>query len=158
MGEAKHLAWLNLESLGNKWIIVPCVIINRVKATIYLFLSWEPVAMTLNLSQFLIATLRRILIEYLCRFYMRNVRVYLVVVDIRIVDCHMYPGEPCPPSLLAPQVLYSHIYRPRPQCNTSTILYASLFSPTKYTLTRNHLHGSAQRFFRNSPKKEDKNL
>jgi len=30
-----------------------------------LFLSWEPVAMTLNLSQFLIATLRRILIEYL---------------------------------------------------------------------------------------------
>ena len=25
-------------------------------------------------------------------------RVYLVVVDIRIVDCHMYPGEPCPPS------------------------------------------------------------
>jgi len=26
------------------------------------------------------------------------IRVYLVVVDIRIVDCHMYPGEPCPPS------------------------------------------------------------
>jgi len=27
-----------------------------------------------------------------------GIRVYLVVVDIRIVDCHMYPGEPCPPS------------------------------------------------------------
>jgi len=29
-----------------------------------------------------------------------NIRVYLVVVDIRIVDCHMYPGKPCPPSLV----------------------------------------------------------
>ena len=24
------------------------------------------------------------------------IRVYLVVVNIRIVNCHMYPGEPCP--------------------------------------------------------------
>ena len=44
------------------------------------------------------------------------IRVYLVVADIRIVDCHMYPGEPCP------QVMYSHIYWPRPQCNTSASL------------------------------------
>ena len=28
------------------------------------------------------------------------IRVYLVVIDIRIVDCHMYPGEPCPQSLV----------------------------------------------------------
>jgi len=27
-----------------------------------------------------------------------SIIVYLVVVNIRIVDCHMYPGEPCPPS------------------------------------------------------------
>jgi len=40
------------------------------------------------------------------------IRVYLVVVDIRIVDFHMYLGEDCL------QVLYSYIYRPRPQCNT----------------------------------------
>ena len=26
------------------------------------------------------------------------VRIYLVVIDVRIVDYHMYPGEPCPPS------------------------------------------------------------
>ena len=32
------------------------------------------------------------------RSRIRCVRVYFVVVDIRIVDCHMYPGEPCPPS------------------------------------------------------------
>jgi len=31
---------------------------------------------------------------------MKNIRVYLVVIDIRIVDCHMYPGEHCPPSLV----------------------------------------------------------
>jgi len=30
----------------------------------------------------------------------QSIRVYLVVVDIRIVDCHMYPGESCPPSLV----------------------------------------------------------
>lgn len=29
-----------------------------------------------------------------------DVRVYLVVVDIHIVDCHMYPGLPCTPSLV----------------------------------------------------------
>ena len=28
------------------------------------------------------------------------IRVYLVVADIRIVDFHMYPGEPCPPNLV----------------------------------------------------------
>jgi len=27
-----------------------------------------------------------------------SIIVYLVVVDICIVDCYMYPGEPCPPS------------------------------------------------------------
>ena len=27
-----------------------------------------------------------------------TIRVYLVVIDIHIVDCHMYPGEPCPSS------------------------------------------------------------
>ena len=43
-----------------------------------------------------------------------SIIVYLVVVDIRIVDCHMYPG-----GCLTPQVMYSHIYRPSPQCNTS---------------------------------------
>jgi hypothetical protein len=39
-----------------------------------------------------------------------DVRVYLVVVDIRIVD-YISPG------CLASQVLYSHIYRSRPQYN-----------------------------------------
>ena len=38
-----------------------------------------------------------------------SIRVYLVLVNICIVDCHMYSGESCP------QVMYSHIYRPRPQ-------------------------------------------
>ena len=29
--------------------------------------------------------------------YVVTIRIYLVVIDIRIVDCYMYPGEPCPP-------------------------------------------------------------
>jgi len=49
-----------------------------------------------------------------------TIRVYLVVIDIHIVDCHIYLGEPCPSS----HVLSCHIYRPSPQCNTSTTLYA----------------------------------
>ena len=32
--------------------------------------------------------------------YVVTIRIYLVIIDIRIVDCHMYPGEPCPPSLV----------------------------------------------------------
>ena len=31
--------------------------------------------------------------------------IYLVVIDIRIVDCHMYPGEPCPPSHVLSYIL-----------------------------------------------------
>jgi hypothetical protein len=42
---------------------------------------------------------------------------YIGSLDIHILDCHMYPG------CLPPQVLYSHIYRPRPQCNTTIQLY-----------------------------------
>ena len=33
-----------------------------------------------------------------CSTPVNTIRVYLIVVDIRIVDCHMYPGEPCTPS------------------------------------------------------------
>ena len=40
-------------------------------------------------------------------FTSTKLRVYLVVVDICIVDCHMLPGS------LAPQVLYSNIYTGR---------------------------------------------
>ena len=29
-----------------------------------------------------------------------SIRVYLVVVEIHIVDCHMHPGEPCPQNLV----------------------------------------------------------
>ena len=43
-----------------------------------------------------------------------DVRVYLVVVDIRIADCHMYQGS------LA-QVFVLNIYLPMPQCNIPTI-------------------------------------
>ena len=32
--------------------------------------------------------------------YVVTIRIYLVVIDIRIVDCHMYPGEPYLPSLV----------------------------------------------------------
>jgi hypothetical protein len=42
-----------------------------------------------------------------------DVRVYLLVADIRIVDCHRIQGS------LASQALHSHIYRLRSQCNTS---------------------------------------
>jgi len=38
----------------------------------------------------------------------------------------MYPGR-----TLAPQVLYSHIYRPRAQCNTS-YHYTQFYLPTWY--------------------------
>jgi hypothetical protein len=41
---------------------------------------------------------------------------YLVVADIRIVDL-------CVQCCLAPQVFCTHIYRPRPECNTISPLY-----------------------------------
>ena len=47
----------------------------------------------------------------------QTIRVYLVVIDIHIVDSYISGS-------FAPQVIYCHIYRPSPQCNTSTTLYA----------------------------------
>ena len=74
---------------------------------------------------------------------MRNIRVYLVLVDIRIVNCRMYPGEPCPPSLV---LLYmpaeaSMQYNPL-YTNSITLHYilpSYLSGNPKYEQLKNHL-------------------
>jgi hypothetical protein len=54
-----------------------------------------------------------------------DVRVYLVVVDVRIETAICIWG------CLAFQALYSNIYRPRPQCNTSIKLHQILPSTVR---------------------------
>ena len=68
-----------------------------------------------------------------------SIRVYLVVVDIRIVDCYMYSGESCPPS----HVL---LYIPA-DASIQSINYTNSIPPTvKLVLTPcspwQHQHGN----------------